>query len=95
MINQNRPTRALIEGRAALVVIDIQANTFIDASEVRSIDNMPGYRGRMSAARSAINAARAEGIPLSWTGMRTSTALKTTQRLTLPLKKWISGQPII
>ena len=64
MANANRPTRALIEGRAALIVIDIQASTFIDASEVRSIDNMPGYRGRMLAAREAIDAARAGGIPV-------------------------------
>jgi len=64
MANANRPTRALIEGQAALIVIDIQASTFIDASEVRSIDNMPGYRDRMLAARDAIDAARAGGIPV-------------------------------
>ena len=64
MANKNIPTRALIEGRAALVVIDIQASTFIDASEVRSIDNMPGYRDRMLAARGAIDAARAAKIPV-------------------------------
>lgn len=64
MANANRPTRALIEGRAALIVIDIQASTFIDASEVRSIDNMPGYRDRMLAARDAIDAARAGGVPV-------------------------------
>lgn len=45
-------------------MIDIQASTFIDASEARSIDNMPGYRGRMLAARGAIDAALAAGIPV-------------------------------
>jgi nicotinamidase-related amidase len=64
MVNQNRPKRALVEGRAALVVIDIQASTFIDASEVRSIDNMAGYRDRMLAARGAIDAARTADIPV-------------------------------
>jgi nicotinamidase-related amidase len=54
----------LIEGRAALIVIDIQASTFRDHSEVRSIDNMPGYAERMLAARTAIDAARANNIPV-------------------------------
>ncbi|WP_299031167.1 cysteine hydrolase [uncultured Sulfitobacter sp.] len=64
MANQNRPSRALIEGRAALIVIDIQASTFIDDSAVRSIDNMAGYRDRMLATRGAIDAARAADIPV-------------------------------
>lgn len=64
MANLNKPKRALIEGRAALIVIDIQASTFIDASEVRSIDNMPGYRDRMLQARTAIDAARNTDIPV-------------------------------
>ena len=42
MANSSKPSRKLIEGRAALIVIDIQKSTFIDDSEVRSIDNMPG-----------------------------------------------------
>ncbi len=62
MANANTPKRALIEGRAALIVIDIQASTFIDDSAVRSIDNMPGYKDRMLAARDAIDAARAADI---------------------------------
>ena len=56
--------RALIEGKPALIVIDIQASTFIDDSAVRAIDNMPGYKDRMLAARSAIDAARVVGIPV-------------------------------
>lgn len=43
MANSSRPDRKLIEGRPALVVIDMQASTFIDDSAVRAIDNMPGY----------------------------------------------------
>jgi nicotinamidase-related amidase len=62
--NLNKRARALIEGRAALIVVDIQASTFIDASEVRSIDNMPGFADRMLAARDAIDAARGAGIPV-------------------------------
>ncbi|WGI23063.1 cysteine hydrolase [Amylibacter sp. IMCC11727] len=64
MANANTPKRALIEGRAALIVIDIQASTFIDDSAVRSIDNMPGYKDRMLEARKAIDAARAADIPV-------------------------------
>ncbi len=64
MANANTPKRALIEGRAALIVIDIQASTFIDDSAVRSIDNMPGYKDRMLAARDAIDAAREADIPV-------------------------------
>lgn len=56
--------RALIEGRAALIVIDIQASTFIDAGEERSIANMPGFKPRMALARTAIDKARATGIPV-------------------------------
>lgn len=64
MANPNKTPRALIEGRAALIVIDIQASTFIDTSDVRSIDNMPGYRDRMLQARTAIDKAREVGIPV-------------------------------
>lgn len=64
MAKEKKIARALIEGQAALIVIDIQASTFIDASEVRSIDNMPGYRDRMLLARMAIDKARETGIPV-------------------------------
>ncbi|MBV2358453.1 cysteine hydrolase [Thalassococcus sp. CAU 1522] len=64
MANANLRARDLIEGRAALIVIDIQASTFIDDSAVRAIDNMPGYRDRMLEARKAIDAAREAGIPV-------------------------------
>ncbi len=59
----NQP-RALIEGRPALIVIDIQASTFIDHSDDRAIPNKDGYAGRMWQARGAIDAARAAGIPV-------------------------------
>ena len=64
MANLKDNKRDLIEGRAALLVIDIQASTFIDDSVVRSIDNMPGYRDRMLLARKAVDAARAADIPV-------------------------------
>jgi len=64
MANEQRAKRALIEGRAVLVVIDIQASTFVDDSVVRSIDNMPGYKARMLKAREAIDKARERGIPV-------------------------------
>jgi nicotinamidase-related amidase len=64
MANLTHQKRALIEGRPALIVIDIQASTFIDDSVVRVIDNMPGYKDRMLLARRAIDQARASGIPV-------------------------------
>lgn len=64
MANRSRPERALIEGRAALIVVDILAGTFTDRSETRAIDHMPGYRERMLAARKAVDGARAAGIPV-------------------------------
>ena len=54
----------MIEGLAALIVIDIQASTFIDESAVRSINNMTGYKDRMLKAHSAIDAARVADIPV-------------------------------
>ena len=56
--------RDLIEGNAALIVIDIQKSTFIDQSEVRSIANMPGYKDRMIAARDLVDAAHDSGVPV-------------------------------
>ena len=64
MANLNDNARDLIEGRAALIVIDIQASTFRDTSEVRSIDNMDGYKDRMLQARQVIDLAREVDIPV-------------------------------
>ncbi|MEM9602553.1 MAG: isochorismatase family protein [Pseudomonadota bacterium] len=64
MANFNREPRALIEGRAALIVVDIQASTFINHDTVRAIDNMPDYRKRMEAARAVADQAHASGIPV-------------------------------
>jgi nicotinamidase-related amidase len=56
--------RATIEGRAALIVIDIQKCTFIDDNTERSIPNMPGYKDRMLACRGLVEAAHKAGIPV-------------------------------
>lgn len=64
MANASLRKRNLIEGRPALIVIDIQAGTFIDDSEERAIDNMPGYRERMALCRIPIDKARERGIPV-------------------------------
>ena len=64
MANRSARKQNLIEGRPALIVIDIQASTFMDASEVRAISNMPGYRERMAASRVAIDNARERDIPV-------------------------------
>ena len=59
----NANPRNLIEGQAALIVIDIQANTFADDKET-SIPNMDGYANRMRTARTVIDAAREVDIPV-------------------------------
>ena len=53
----------MIEGRPALIVIDIQAETFLDRSD-EAIPTMPGYAERMLRARAAIDKARERGIPV-------------------------------
>jgi nicotinamidase-related amidase len=63
IVNPPRPQRELIEGRPALVVIDIQASTFIE-QDVRAIDHMPGYAERMALAKAAIDKARECEIPV-------------------------------
>lgn len=55
--------RGLIEGRPALIVIDIQAETFYDRTD-EAIPSMPGYADRMTRAREAIDAARKQDIPV-------------------------------
>ncbi|MEM6663919.1 MAG: isochorismatase family cysteine hydrolase [Pseudomonadota bacterium] len=60
------PKRELLEGRAVLIVIDIQKGTFLapDDAENRAIPHMPDYAARMLTARTLIDAARARGIPV-------------------------------
>lgn len=53
--------RNLIEGRPALIVIDIQAETFDDRTD-EAIPTMPDYADRMLKAREAIDKARARNI---------------------------------
>ena len=50
MINGKQNKRALIEGRAALIVIDIQQSTFVE-KDVRSIPHMADYAERMARSR--------------------------------------------
>ena len=59
-----KKSRELIVGKAALIVIDIQASTFIDDSKERSIPNMEGFKERMLIARVAIDQARESDIPV-------------------------------
>lgn len=55
--------RDLIEGRPALVVIDIQAETFYDRTD-EAIPTMPDYADRMLKARTVIDKAREREIPV-------------------------------
>jgi nicotinamidase-related amidase len=57
--------RALIEGRAALIVIDIQKSTFAPIpDDKRSIAHMPEYAERMARSKIVIDKAREVGIPV-------------------------------
>ena len=57
--------RNIIEGKAALIVVDIQASCFVDkpATE-RSIPHMEDYDVRMLGARAVIDKARTCNIPI-------------------------------
>ena len=57
-------TRRVIEGRPALIVVDIQALTFDETIRHRAIPNMPGYKDRMLKARRLIDKAREQDIPV-------------------------------
>lgn len=57
--------RSLIEGRPALIVIDIQAGTFVKKSnDERAIPHMEDYDVRMLKARALIDKARECDIPV-------------------------------
>ena len=64
MANPTLRKRNLVEGRPALIVVDIQAGCFGDTSKDRAIDHMPGYAERMARARVAIDKARERDIPV-------------------------------
>jgi len=65
MTEQRRKKRNLIEGRSALIVIDIQAGAFIKQSNAeRAIPHMEDYDVRMLRARSVIDKARVCNIPV-------------------------------
>ena len=53
-----------IVGNPVLLVIDIQASTFIDDSAERAIPNMPDYRARMEKACALLAEARAANVPV-------------------------------
>lgn len=59
----NQTKRSLIEGKPALIVIDIQAETFEDR-EGEAIPTMTGYAERMLMAREVIDKARESDIPV-------------------------------
>jgi len=63
MATSKKIQRQLIEGKPALIVIDILAADFMDA-EYSGIPAMPGYRGRVEQARVAIDNARKFNIPV-------------------------------
>ena len=65
MTNKKSTERQLIEGRAAIIVIDIQAGTFEDKTdEERAIPHMADYADRMLKSRKVIDKARECGVPV-------------------------------
>ncbi|WP_372803286.1 cysteine hydrolase [Paracoccus seriniphilus] len=57
--------RDLIEGRAALVVIDIMKSAFAPIpDDKRAIAHMPDYAERMARSKLAVDKAREAGIPI-------------------------------
>lgn len=65
MTNANPKKRELIEGRAAVIVIDIQKSTFAPIpDDERSIAHMPDYAERMARTKVVIDKAREKGIPV-------------------------------
>ncbi len=65
MLNGKPNRRALIEGKPALIVIDIQKSTFAPIpDDKRAIAHMPDYADRMARARIAVDQARKAGIPV-------------------------------
>ncbi|MFD0910867.1 cysteine hydrolase family protein [Ruegeria arenilitoris] len=65
MLNGKPNKRALIEGKPALIVIDIQKSTFAPIpDDERSIAHMPDYAERMARTKIAIDRAREVGIPV-------------------------------
>lgn len=65
MTNPTSKKRSLIEGRAALIVIDIQKSTFAPIpDDERAIAHMPDYAERMARTKIAIDKAREAGIPV-------------------------------
>lgn len=65
MTNPISKKRSLIEGRAALIVIDIQKSAFAPIpDDERAIAHMPDYAERMARTKIAIDKAREVGIPV-------------------------------
>jgi nicotinamidase-related amidase len=63
--SQSVTERSIIEGRAALIVIDIQASCFADiADDDRAIPHMKDYDKRMLKSRAVIDKARECDIPV-------------------------------
>ncbi|MEM7670394.1 MAG: cysteine hydrolase, partial [Pseudomonadota bacterium] len=64
MATLSRKARTLIQGRPALIVIDIHASTVLSDIGHRSIDNVLGYREHVERTRGAIDRARASALPV-------------------------------
>ena len=63
MTTSDTSPKPIVVGKPALVVIDIQAGTFVE-KETRAIPHMPDYAQRMLTSRQAIDLAREKDIPV-------------------------------
>ena len=58
------PKRNIIEGKPALIVIDIHESEFVETDRDSGIPTMPGYSERVSKTRELVDVAHAVGIPV-------------------------------
>ncbi len=58
------PKHEIIEGKPALLVIDIQENDFRDKGEPSAIATMPGYLDRVGKTRELVDVAHEAGVPI-------------------------------
>ena len=58
------PKRKIIEGKPALIVVDIHESEFTETDRDSGIPTMPGYMERVSKTRELIDVAHDAGVPI-------------------------------
>lgn len=63
MVHQQKPSRDLVVGRPALMLIDLQRGMFLSEAQT-GIAHMSGTLARVRRTRSLVDAARQKGVPI-------------------------------